>query len=176
MKTGLYFLVVLLMSVSTHAGTIDLHQSVLTWKASKVVGGSFHEGPIMIKKASLKDGKGEVLVDMKSIGEVTLKGKWKKQFIDHIKSSDFFNVEKYPLAKLTVEKIDSGYLHGKLTIKGKTNDISFPVEKTKDGYQGEFGFDRTRFGIIYGSGNFFKNLGDKMIADTVIVKFKLKIK
>ena len=48
----------------------------------------------------------------------------------------------------------------------------------KDGkaYSGTLVFDRTKFGMIYGSGDFFKGLGDKMIHNEVKVDFKFVVK
>jgi len=36
-------------------------------------------------------------------------------------------------------------------------------------------FDRAKYGIRYGSGRFFQNLGDNMIADSVSLKAKLSL-
>ncbi len=175
MKTYILAITLFFASSTVWAENIDLGKSSLTWRGSKIVG-DFHTGPIKIKKASIDDGKGEIIVDMNSIGETTLKGEMKGKFLGHIKSADFFEVKKYPTAKLQIEKIDSGYLYGKLTVKGKTNDVTIPFTKKGKVYTGELGFDRTKYGVVYGSGNFFKNLGDKIIADTITVKFKIVTK
>ncbi len=175
MKKTIILAALFLTSLSAMGENIDLSKSSLIWKGSKITG-DFHSGPIKIKKASLKNGKGEFVADMNSIGETTLKGEWKTKFLGHIKSGDFFDVKKYPTAKLQVEKIDNGYLYGKLTIKNKTHDVTIPFVKKDKTYTGELGFDRTKYDMIYGSGNFFKNLGDKVIADTVTLKFKIVTK
>jgi polyisoprenoid-binding protein YceI len=175
MKTKIILAALLLTSYSAMAENIDLGKSSFTWRGSKIVG-DFHTGPIGMKKATLKDGKGEFVADMNTIEETTLEGEWKAKFLGHIKSEDFFNVKKYPSAKLKIEKIDNGYLYGTLTIKNKTHDVTVPFTKNGNTYTGELGFDRTKYDIVYGSGNFFKNLGDKVIADTVTLKFKIVTK
>jgi polyisoprenoid-binding protein YceI len=129
-----------------------------------------------MKKATLNNGKGEFVADMNSIGETTLTGEWKTKFLGHIKSADFFDVKKYPSAKLKINKVDNGYLYGTLTIKNKTHDVTVPFTKEGKVYSGEIGFDRTKYDMVYGSGNFLKNLGDKVIADTVTLKFKIVTK
>jgi len=51
----------------------------------------------------------------------------------HLKSADFFEVDKYPtidFESTSIEKFDdeNGQLKGKLTIKGITKDVSFDLE------------------------------------------------
>ena len=36
--------------------------------------------------------------------------------------------------------------------------------------------DRTKFGVVYGSGNFFKNLGDKTISDDFTIDYEFVVK
>ena len=62
-------------------------------------------------------------------------------------------------------------MKGSLTIKGKTQPVEFPYYKKGNTYTGTVNFDRTKFGIIYGSKNFFKNLGDKVIDNNVQLSF-----
>lgn len=118
----------LISTFTSFAEDIDLQKSSFIWKGSKITG-SYHSGPIQMKEASLDDGKGVFIADMNSIDDTTLEGKWKEKFLGHIKSSDFFDVEKYPTSKLVVEKIDNGYLYGQLTIKNKTHDVTVPLTK-----------------------------------------------
>lgn len=175
MKSTILMMSLILLSFTGHAMDIDLSKSSFIWKGTKITG-SFHEGPIKMKKAVLNDGKGEFVADLNSIDDTTLDGELKQKFLGHIKSADFFNVEKYPTAKLKVNKIDNGYLFGELTIKNKTHHVTVPFEKNGKTYSGTLAFDRTRFDMVYGSGNFFKNLGDKVINDTVTLKFKIVTK
>ncbi len=163
-----------LLSTSVMA-EVDLSKSSFTWKGSKITG-DFHTGPIKMKKATLENGKGEFVADMNEIGETTLQGEWKDRFLGHIKSADFFDVAQYPVATLKVEKLEKGQLYGKLTIKNKTHEVKIPYSKEGNIYSGELNFDRTKYDMIYGSGNFFKNLGDKVINDTVSLKFKVVTK
>ncbi|MFG1501221.1 YceI family protein [Halobacteriovorax sp. XZX-3] len=175
MKAKFIILGLILTSFTAMADNIDLARSSFVWKGTKITG-DFHSGPIKMKSASLDNGRGSFVADMSSIDDTTLKGEWKSKFLSHIKSSDFFDVEKYPTAKLKIDKIDNGHLYGKLTIKGKTNAVTVPVTKKGKVYSGVLAFDRTEFDMVYGSGSFFKNLGDKVISDTVTLTFKVVTK
>lgn len=163
---------VLLASLGVFAESVNLKKSSFSWSATKAVGGG-HTGTIKMKKATFNGKTGEFVADIKSIDEVELTGDLKKKFLSHMNSSDFFDVEKYPTAKLKINKVDDGQFYGMLTVKGKTHYISMPYVKKGNVYSGQMAFDRTRFDMIYGSGNFFKSLGDRVINDTIKVNFKL---
>lgn len=90
-----------------------------------------------------------------------------------MKSEDFFEVKKYPTAKMKIKSVKGNTATGDLTIKGKTNEVTFDMKESKGAYVGTLKFDRTKFDMIYGSNNFFKSLGDKAINDEVIVEYKL---
>jgi polyisoprenoid-binding protein YceI len=158
---------------------VDQAQSEFTWHGKKVSGA--HYGKVPMKSSSVKVEKGKVVggefvLDLSAMTCDDLQGEWKEKFLTHIKSGDFFEVEKYPTAKLVVEKLDGKMAHGKLTIKDKTNPVKFAYTQKGDVYTGSLTFDRTKFGMIYGSGDFFKGLGDKMIYNDVKLDFKVAMK
>jgi polyisoprenoid-binding protein YceI len=140
-----------------HTGTINLQSGWINWQDNKIVSGEFS-----IDMASLKDTE----------DNVKLQG--------HLKSDDFFGVEKFPTAKLVITGSTpfdkgTGVVSGSLTIKGVTNPIEFKAttQKKEDGvwFFANIVVDRTKYNIRYGSGSFFDNLGDKTIYD----EFKLKV-
>lgn len=140
-----------------HSGTINLKSGWLNWQDNKIVSGEF-----LIDMASLKDAD----------GSANLEG--------HLKSDDFFGVEKFPTAKLvltgsTAFDKGTGVVKGTLTIKDSTNPIEFKstMQKKDDGvwFFANIVVDRTKYNVRYGSGSFFDNLGDKTIYD----EFKLKV-
>lgn len=159
----------------------DPAASILKWEGKKVTGQ--HDGTLAIKKGEVtfsgKDLKGgEIQIDMASLVNLDLKdAEYNKKLVTHLKSDDFFNVEKFPLAILKIKSAKSveGFVGptyeivADLTIKGKTNEVKFPaVIDTKDGkttLTANLTIDRTRWDIKYGSGKFFKGLGDKMVFD-----------
>ena len=163
-----------------HAQEVDLEQSMINWKGSKVTG-SFHEGRLFPKSAAvvLKDGKlnsGTIVLDMNTFTVTDISGKKALRFLRHMKSDDFFETAKYPIAELKLTSVTNNVATGQLTIKGKTQSVTFPIRKDGNAFAGKLTFDRTKFGIIYKSGNFFKDLGDRVIKDEIDVQFKIVLK
>lgn len=174
------FLLLAFMTGSIYAGNINLKTSSFEWKGSKVTGK--HYGNLSLKSAYLRENEsgkitaGEFVINMNSLTITDLKGEWAAKFLGHIKSADFFEVQKHPTAKLVVTSDDGTNLTGNLTIKGKTHPIKIPYTKSNQSYSGIMTFDRTKFDMKYGSGNFFKGLGDNMIHDKVTVNFNIRKK
>ena len=170
----------------------DPSVSLVKWAGEKVTGK--HDGEIKLKSGELMmNGKevkgGEFVLDMASITNADIKDpEYNKKLITHLKSDDFFNVEKFPTANLKIKKITSveGFVGptfkmvADLTIKGKTNEIEFPaVVDTKDGKTtatANITIDRTKWDIKYGSGKFFTGLGDKVINDDFKIDVALSTK
>lgn len=164
------------MAAMAATTAIDTKESVISWKGTKVTGE--HVGKLYYKEGKIetKDGKligGEFVVDMNSLTNEDLSGEWKQKFLDHMKSSDFFTVEKFPTSKLVIKSVNGNKAQADLTIKGKTNPVEFTFKEDKGIYTGAMEFNRTKFDMIYGSGSFFEGLGDKLIHDKVTLTFKL---
>lgn len=180
MKNVLLSLGILLLTTSTFASSVDLTKSSVSWEAKKVISGG-HNGLVAIKSADLVEShnsltSGIVVIDLNNIEVKELEGEWKDKFLTHIKSSDFFDVAKYPTATLKIEKVKENQIIGFLTIKDKTNPIKINFIKKDKNYSGTVVFDRTLFNLTYGSNNFFKNLGDKAIANEVTINFTIVLK
>jgi len=169
---------------------VDVKQSKLEWHGKKVTGE--HNGLINIQGGMLqfKDDMlvgGEFTIDMKTIVNLDLESEeWNAKLVNHLKSDDFFSVEKFPTAlfKITevkahkAEKSDANYwIKGDLTIKGKTHPIEFAakVDKDEKGISGSatMTIDRSKYDVRYGSGSFFEGLGDKLIYDEFDMKVSL---
>jgi polyisoprenoid-binding protein YceI len=172
-------LIAIMLTFSTgYAATVDSSKSEFAWTGKKVTGQ--HQGKLPLKSSEVKMNadqiaSGEFIVDLTQLTVEDLTGEYKDKFLTHIKSADFFDVEKWPTAKLVVTKISGNQAEGKLTIKDKTNPVKFNFDKKENVYTGKLVFDRTKYGMIYGSGNFFKNLGDKTIYNDVTLDFKVTI-
>ena len=161
---------------------LDADASTLEYGAYKITG-SGHKGTVDLSSGYLvvEDGEftaGEFIVDMTTITESTDS----TGFITHVMSEDFFDVEDYPESKFVVNDIeydsgDSYIITGDLTIMDTTDEISFPAEmEENDGdliVNAEFTIDRTKWGIIYGSGSFFKEIGDNAIKDEIDYRLDL---
>jgi polyisoprenoid-binding protein YceI len=161
------------------AADVDLKKSQFTWKGTKVAGE--HVGHVSLKSATLdlKEGKltgGEFVIDLATMTTTDLSGEWADKLVGHLKSGDFFNIEKFPTASLKVKSVKGNKVEADLTIKGKTNPVSFDVTQKGKEYSGKLVFDRTKFDMVYNSGNFFKDLGDKAINNDVSVDFKVVAK
>lgn len=139
--------------------------------------------PIASGSATVTDGKvvsGSVTVDMTGI-RTTSTGRGSGESIQekHMKSADFFDVERFPNATFVFESLspaDTGYtVKGALTVKGVSQPVTFPATVTQDGdtltMRATAVLDRTVWGIEYASGKFFKDLGDKVIDDLFTVNF-----
>ena len=173
--------VVLLLSAVAEAQprTIDASRSVVKWTGSKVTGSS-HFGKVPVKSSKLvmvgtEVVRGGVVLDMTNFTVDDLDGKWRTKFLTHIRGKDFFDVKRFPTASLTIDSIKDGVLRGSLAIMGKSQPISFKVKKASGVYVGKAAFDRTKYGIKYGSGSFFTGLGDRVINDLVEVEFRIAI-
>jgi len=160
---------------------VNTDNSTVKWKGSKIADG--HEGLIKIQKGVLmiEHGKlvgGQFGIDMTSIVNTDQEGKWKENLEEHLKSEDFFNVKKFPIAIINITKVlpieteEGNYLIiADLTIKGITHAITFQANITIKGLHflatAKIKIDRTKWDIKYNSGNFFKDLGDKLILDEI---------
>ena len=184
-------LTVLLAStaVSAKSHQIDVKKSKLTWTGSKVLVDSKHTGTVDIKSGQVEFGKdgptsAVVVVNMTTIKNEDLTDPgYNKKLVGHLKSPDFFDVEKHPEATLKVTSFKkqgpTAYdMTGDLTIKGKTKPVSFKATTASEKggvskISADLEFDRTDFDVRYGSGKFFQNLGDKVISDKVQLKVEL---
>lgn len=168
------------MFSTTAFSAVDMKQSSFKWKGTKVTG--MHEGNISIKSADLKmkdDGRintGKIVMDMNTITVTDISGDMAKKFLQHVTTEDFFMVKKYPTATLEIQRDTGKTLEGILTVKDVPQRVIVPYTKSGKTYSGTLKFDRTKHGIKYGSGSFFKGLGDKMIHDEVTLDFKVVMK
>jgi len=150
---------------------IQIEKSTIVWQGSKVIGQ--HEGQVALESGELvfKDGiltGGSFTISMNTISCTDLKGITAKKLVGHLMAADFFQVEDFPTANLIITKAvkreGSNYiLTGDLTIKGITKSITFDAVVDANAATAEISVDRTLYGIKYGSGSFFKGLGDKAI-------------
>jgi len=152
---------------------VNTETSKVTWKAYKVTGS--HTGTVDLNSGSLvfDDGiltGGEFEVNMTSLISTDLEGEYKGKLEGHLKSDDFFGVEKFPTSKLVFTKVtasgkNSYEVAGNLTIKGITKAITLDVSIYGSKATATMKVDRAQFDVRYGSGSFFENLGDKTIYD-----------
>lgn len=101
-----------------------------------------------------------------------------QKLVGHLKSEDFFGVDKYPTSTFTVTKATK-FIAGKATVSGvlkikeNAEEISFEVVKEGEKYLAKIEIDRSKFNVRYGSNSFFDNLGDKAINDIFTLDISL---
>jgi polyisoprenoid-binding protein YceI len=154
-----------------HNGVVPVDSGEIT-----VVGGALTGGLITIATAKLKD---QSLNDNPTM-QAKLQG--------HLNSPDFFDTAKYPTSTFKITSVkklekptdagDNVQVTGDLTIKDKTNPLTFPakieVSPTKvTATAKNIAVDRTAYDIRYGSGKFFQGLGDKVINDNFWIDLDL---
>lgn len=184
LKGGVASAIVLTTFAFTSTKTeVNVEESTIEWKGEKVTGS--HNGTIKLKNGHLliEDDEivgGEFVMDMQSIKVTDLEGEYKQKLEGHLKSEDFFGVEKYPTAKLVItdaaKKSEGKYgIVGDLTIKEDTHPITFDLTMVDEHTATtELTIDRSKYNVRYGSGSFFDNLGDKTIYDNFDLDVTLK--
>jgi polyisoprenoid-binding protein YceI len=157
----------------------DLKKSKVAWIGRAEVGDysisgniNLSEGTLIIENEQVKGG--EFVIDMNTINCTNLTGMKKVTLMDHLKGEDFFEVSKFPKTTFKITNIatttaDEHLFNviGKLTIKGITNNVTFPATIKKEGsvvsVKAILKVDRTKFNITYHSPSFFNNLKDDYI-------------
>jgi polyisoprenoid-binding protein YceI len=163
---------------------VNTEKSSIVWHGEKI--GGKHEGTIEVKSGylELKKNKivaGNFVIDMSSITNTDLEDEgYNQKLVGHLKSDDFFGVEKYPTATFEItmsSKFSNGKatVTGNLSIKDKTESVSFEVLEKGNTYTAKMEIDRSKFDVRYGSDSFFDNLGDKAIDDIFTLNIKLLV-
>jgi polyisoprenoid-binding protein YceI len=163
---------------------LDKSNSKVRWNGKKVTGE--HYGTIELKSGNLEvaDNKiksGIFQMDMTSIVNEDLSSEsMNKKLVGHLKSEDFFSVDKHPVSTLVIKEVKhkSGKNHlftCDLIIKGIIHPVTFDAEVIIDGdnlrAKGKMEVDRTLYDIKFRSGKFFSDLGDNLIYDTFTLDF-----
>lgn len=127
---------------SSHTGDVPLKMGKLLFNNKKLVGGEFW-------------------VDMRKLTNTDLRGKKHDMLDKHLKSSDFFDVRKYPMAKFKISKLipqkNATYNYeviGHLTLKGVRKTVSFPARIEKNDYavtftSAKFSINRQDYNVFY---------------------------
>lgn len=163
---------------------VNTEKSTVSWLGKKLLGQ--HGGTIRLSKGNVIMnngvlGGGEFTIDMTSIVCTDISdADMNARLIRHLKSEDFFAVEKFPTATLKLTKVlkltdpdkaGQYIVTADLTIKGITNPIEFPVDVASKGKgftaAAKITIDRSKWDVRYGSSSFFDNLGDKAIKNDI---------
>jgi len=180
--------------------------STLEWTGGLKFINKNHNGNLKIKTGSLflEDKTkiiGTIVVDMLSMANIDLPDSKKEYLIGHLRSEDFFHVERFPTASLKInnskilEKQSSGKYNmevsGDLTIKSITKPITFTaivdLDSDVKSATGTMQFNRADFGVQYrtemhldDAKSFWNSatttkeaLKDKVIKDEIDIKFNI---
>lgn len=164
---------------------LNISDSKIEWVATKVTG--YHVGTVPLKSGEIfvKNDEvtgGKFILDIANMQVVGPKGSdtvMNKKLLGHLKSNDFFDVEKNPEGTFELtdvrpykgdaikdttdprqEEINkyrvtdpTHTVSGNLTLKGVTKNIEFPARITVSGNTAEaiakFNIDRKDWGIVY---------------------------
>jgi polyisoprenoid-binding protein YceI len=163
---------------------IQPSESTIEWVGTKVSG--YHTGTVPIKSGELMVNgntvsSGNFVLDLANIsvtGPAENKQEMNDKLLGHLKSGDFFEVDKYPTGTFEITRIipfteavnepedprqsviskykvtnPTHKVSGNLTIKGITRNIEFPAKITLSGNTAvaiaKFNIDRTQWNIVY---------------------------
>ena len=190
MKTTFKFIItitLILVSISfSYSQSLNANktESLIRWYGEELTGKT-HFGNLSFKEGQieLQDGLiigGNFVVNMTSLSVEDLSGGAKARLEGHLRSDDFFSVDKYPEAtlKITQKAKDEGdvqKLFGELTIKGIKHAVDFSIILVdKKTATANLTFDRSKYNVRFRSGSFFENLGDKLILDDIRMEVSLQ--
>ena len=183
MSTAVILFIAFTNPVKTETYKVDTELSSIDWIGRKVTGS--HNGKIKIATGelvvagnSVKGGK--FVMDMSSITSDS------ERLTGHLKTDDFFSVEKNPTSKFVITKVtaagtDRINVTGDLTIKGITQPLTFPASVKKENgalvaVAKNVLVNRAKFDIRYGSKSFFGDIGNKAIDDDFELSINLVAK
>lgn len=156
---------------------VDSVASKVNWKAFHKGGFAPRWGTLAVSTGELSIAEnqltsGDFTIDMKSLkvdpASVTEKDKKFTDLEGHLKSPDFFDVEKNPTADFKITKVEelvagatnpvegaNKTISGNLTLSGKTMNVTFPakvdiVDKTAT-IKAQFTVNRSDWGIKFGT-------------------------
>jgi len=163
--------------ISQTSRLIDVENSKIKWTGEELSGKN-HYGSLKFKNGNLQLDNGKIIsgnftVDMNTINVEDLQGGSKQRLEGHLRSDDFFSVEKFSEAIFEInssavvnEDEANQILSGNLTIKGITHPAKLEIDNN---WAAKLVFDRSKYDVRFRSGNFFQNLGDKLIYDEIVI-------
>tara|TARA_Y100001970_G_scaffold291339_1_gene428120 strand:- start:639 stop:1307 length:669 start_codon:yes stop_codon:yes gene_type:complete len=169
---------------------INHESSIVFWEGGKL-SGSTHDGDILLKSGDIiisesKNISGNFIVDMTTMNCLDIANEnSKNRLLDHLKNDDFFDVENFQEASLSIDSSksldDNNFLfNGRLTIKGITNPVEMrgTIFNAESGYVADIkmNIDRSKYNIRYKSISFFDDLGDNYILDNIKLHAKITVK
>lgn len=172
---------------------VNTETSLLRWTGRNLF--NHHEGTLQLAAGRIELHEGALVsaafdLDMRSIVCTDIPDEsMRAALIRHLMHSDFFKVEHFPVAHFAAisaaliseatEGTPNVQVAGHLTLRGITRRLEFPavVALRPDGQsltaQAVIEVDRTEFGSRYGSGRFFRFLGQHVVNDRFHIHLKI---
>src|SRR5690606_38550310 len=170
---------------------VDNTATTIQWKGTKAIGGG-HEGTITLADGSeinVEGGKvvgGKFIFDFNTLTPTDITGGKADTLKAHLLHDDFLGAEKHPEGHFVITGVTEGApadsklagathtISGNLTLKGVEKGISFPaivtVTENSVNAKSELFFDRTQWGINYGSD---ASLKDNLINKEIELKLDI---
>ena len=168
-------------------------ESMIKWTGRNNNGG--HVGTLSLSAGEMHcqdDINAEFTIDMTSIKDVDLEGTELQPVLEtHLKSDDFFFTKLFPKAEFKTTQVKlvenaeatrpNAMVQGELSLRGMTNEIAFPahirnIDDGKIALLANLDFDRTQWGVIYGSSRFFQHLSYHVVYDFISVDLRIVLK
>ena len=162
---------------------VDTTLSTVQWTGKKI--STSHHGLIQIKSGQIHVQNGQItagdfVLDMNTLINLDLPKDKAPKIEGHLKSEDFFHVEKYPEAKLEITSVDGTGIgihkvSANLTIKDITKNITFDADvknitDTTFEASADFNIKRADWGVTY------PGMPDDLISDEINYKVNLVAK
>jgi len=170
---------------------LDIKESTVTWFGRNLL--NKHSGTVALKSGwvEFRNGKptaGEVLLDLRRLTCIDLAGSdLHDMLIHHLESDDFLDIERFPEACFTFDQVDlcseqpgckNLQLDGALTLRGVTKPLIIDATagftpEGKAALQSTLTIDRTDWGLLYGSGKFFRKLAGHLVNDHIELQLRI---
>lgn len=165
---------------------VDVAKSALEWIGRNL--NNRHHGRISIQSGEIviQEGipsGGKIVLDMNTVSNLDLQDPaWHDVLLKHLKTEDFFAVERFPTASFRLTgwkkgdggspEAPNGIATGDLTIRDVTRPVSVSaiVAPQMDGSlkaHTNFDLDRTLWNASYGSGKLYERLGMHLVHDLI---------
>ena len=172
--------------------TLDTAESRAEWLGRNLLNKHWGRVPITSGYLEVRSGHitgGEFVLSIADITCDDLAGNpYHDVLIAHLRSDDFFDTARYPEARLTLTRAtlipqaapgaQNLQVEADLTLRGVTERIVFSLAAGMDNErrciaQAAFSIDRTRWGVLYGSGRFFSRLAGHLVNDLIELQVRI---
>lgn len=153
---------------------LNIENSTLVWIGENKLRNVQHTGELDFRSDSyvVLGENGQISSGLIQVDMTTLRGNNEPQgLINHLRSDDFFDVERYNNARLDIVSSDGVDVEALLTIKDITQEVDFVLSQNEGVFTGLLSFDRSLWNISTLSRSFFSNLGDSVVEDVIVLDF-----